>query len=248
MDAWGFAAIALGPFAGSFVATLVERLAADRPWAWARSACASCGRALAARDLVPLVSFALARGRCRHCGSPIPAALPIAECVGLLAGVLAAAAASGPAALAGALFGWWLWAAGWLDWRTMWLPHGLTWPLVPLGLAASALGLSPAPLPDAAIGALAGLAAMAALRLGWRRLRGREGMGAGDPPLVAAAGAWVGWQLLPFVLLAAALLGLLTAALRRPPGARIRATTELPFGTYLAAATFGLWIAAMTGR
>lgn len=245
MDAWQIAAVALGPFAGSFIATLVGRLEHGQRWAMARSACASCGVRLAPRDLVPLVSFAMARGRCRHCGSAIPRALPLAELAGLVLGLLAAAATPGPAALAGAVLGWWLWAAGWLDWRTTWLPHGLTWPLAALGLAAAPLGLTPAALPHAAIGALAGLGAMAALRLAWQRLRGREGLGAGDPPLTAAAGAWLGWALLPPVLLAASLLGLLVAALRLRPGTRLTAGAELPFGSLLGLAAYAGWLLAM---
>jgi leader peptidase (prepilin peptidase)/N-methyltransferase len=245
MDAWQIAAVALGPFAGSFVATLVGRLEQGRPWALARSACASCGVRLAPRDLVPLLSFALARGRCRHCGVAIPRALPLAELAGLGLGLLAAVATPGPAALAGAVLGWWLWAAGWLDWRTTWLPHGLTWPLVALGLAASALGLTPAALPQAAIGALAGLVALTVLRLAWQRLRGREGLGAGDPPLTAAAGAWLGWAVLPPVLLAASLLGLAVAALCLRPGARLAASAELPFGSLLGLAAYAAWLVAM---
>ena len=79
-------------------------------------------------------------------------------------------------------------------------------------------------------------------------LGGREGMGAGDPPLAAAAGAWLGWALLPTALLVAALLGLAVAAIRPPAGQRLSATTELPFGSYLAVATGFLWLAAMAGR
>lgn len=246
MDGWGLVAIALGPLAGSFVATLVERLADGRPWALARSACGACGRVLGARDLVPLLSFAATRGRCRHCGAAIPQALFIAEVAGLLGGVVAAFALSGPASLIGAALFWWLWAIAWLDWRTTWLPHGLTWPLCALGLAVAALGFTPSGPADAAIGALAGLLSMLALRLAWRHLRGREGMGAGDPPLAAAAGAWVGWTLLPPVLLVAAILGLLSAVIRQPPGQRLSATDELPFGAYLAVATWLLWMLAMT--
>ncbi len=249
MDAWQVAALALGPAVGSFVATLVARLETGRPWAMARSACDRCGTALGPADLLPLLSWLWLRGRCRHCAAPIPRALPAAELAGLGLGAAAALAASGPPALAGALLLWWLWAAGWLDWRTTWLPHGLTWPLAALGLAAAALGLGPASLRDAALGAGAGLLAMAALRHGWRQLRGREGLGAGDPPLVAAAGAWLGWPLLPPVLLIAALLGLAAAAaIARRAGRPLRATTELPFGPWLTAATASLWLAAMAGR
>lgn len=248
MDAWQIAALALGPLAGSFVATLVERLEAGRPWALARSACAACGQQLGVRDLVPLASFVVSRGRCRHCGAAIPPALPVAELAALAMGAVAAWAMPGPAALAGALLGWWLMAVAWLDWRTSWLPHGLSWPLAGLGLGAAALGLTPVGPADAAIGALAGFGAMSVLRLAWRRLRGHEGMGAGDPPLAAATGAWVGWALLPTTLLAAAMLGLAGAALGRPAGARLRATAELPFGAFLAMALWGLWLLAMARR
>ena len=139
------------------------------------------------------------------------------------------------------LLGWTLLALGWIDWRTLLLPDVLTLPLVAAGLAAAAID-SPATLLSGAIGALAGYAALVALNSAYRRLRGRDGLGRGDAKLLAAGGAWLGWQALPWVVLLAALLGLLLAALQRVRGVPLTAETTLPFGPPLALAIWIVWI------
>ena len=101
-----------------------------------------------------------------------------------------------------ALFGWWLLLIALLDLEHQWLPDRLTLPLIPLGLAAAWAGFGP-PLIERAAGAAIGWAVLFLIAMLYRQARGREGMGGGDPKLLAAIGAWVGAFQLPFILLGA---------------------------------------------
>ena len=121
-----------------------------------------------------------------------------------------------------------------LDLRHFWLPDRLTLPLAALGLFAAWAG-GPS-IVDRLAGLLLGWASLALISWCYRCLRGRDGLGAGDAKLFAAIGAWTGWQMLPFILLGASVIGLAVAAGMLLAGRRIEATTRLPFGTLLAAA------------
>lgn len=225
-----------GPFVGSFLGVLIRRLPAGRTVALSRSACDQCGTTLAAHDLVPLLSFAALRGRCRRCRAAIApfywqveAASVLVPLSSLLAGL------GGPYLWAVCFAGWSLLALAWIDAETMLLPDALTLPLIPAGLLAAAW-LEPDLLTDHAIAAAAGFAMLRGLGLAYRWLRGRDGLGEGDAKLLAALGAWVGLAGLPFVLLGAALTGLLWALLLHLRGDAVTATTALPFGPFLALA------------
>ena len=130
-----------------------------------------------------------------------------------------------------------------LDWCHFWLPDKLTLPLIALGVACSILPGLPSII-DSLIGAAAGYLIFALIGGLYRRIRGRSGLGGGDAKLLAAAGAWLGWQLLPLELLIASLAGLLYAAAaavvdRRWPSASDR----VPFGAMLALAAWLIWLA-----
>ena len=221
------------PAVGSFLGVLLERMPQGRSVVGGRSACAACGAALGWRDLVPLASFVALRGRCRHCGAPIPPALPALELAALAVAGVAAAVASGVALLATAVLGWTLLALAWLDARHLWLPDTLTLPLLAAGLAVVAW-FDPAALPAHAAGAALGWGGLAALAALYRAARGRDGLGGGDAKLLGAAGAWLGIAALPLVLLLAAVAGLgyaLASGRRR-----------LAFGPFLAASFWLLWL------
>jgi leader peptidase (prepilin peptidase)/N-methyltransferase len=190
---------------------------------------------------VPVLSFLLLRGRCRTCGGRIAPAHPGMELAAGLVGAVALLAHPGALGAATALFGWWLLLLGALDAERQWLPDRLTLPLIPAGLAAAWLGLGPA-LESRLIGAAAGFASLWAIGWGYRRLRGRDGLGGGDPKLFGALGAWLGWAQLPFVLLGAGLLGLGAVALRRVRGETVTGTDRLPLGTLLALAAWPIWL------
>ncbi|MEK6541606.1 MAG: prepilin peptidase [Pseudomonadota bacterium] len=235
-----------GAIFGSFIATLALRWPQGRSMVHGRSACDGCGRTLAVIDLVPLVSWLVLRGRCRTCGAEIAGAHIVIELVAATIGGVALGFIPNLGGAALALFGWQLLLLGWLDARHWWLPHALSAILAVSGLmfggvAMAALGLD-ATLIDRVIGMVGGFAALALIALVYRALRGREGLGGGDAPLLGAIGAWVGWAVLPLVLLLAALAGIAVALMhfaRKPVGdaGEPIGQMRLPLGTLMAMAT-----------
>ncbi len=230
-----------GTVAGSFVALVSLRWPAGRPFLVARSACDGCGAELGAAELVPLVSFAVQRGRCRRCGGRIARRHLAVEVAAGAIGAASALLVPWPDAVAVAGLGWTLLLLALLDLEHFWLPSAVTWPLTAAGLAVTAALHSEA-LPDHAIGAVAGYASLALVAAGYKALRGRDGLGGGDAKLFAAAGAWLGWAALPLVLGSAAVAGLLVALLLWGRG--VTAATRLPLGVFLAAA---IWVVALAG-
>lgn len=231
----------LGAVIGSFLATIVIRWPQDRSVVGGRSACDRCHATLTARDLVPLLSFAAARGRCRHCAEPIDWTHPQIEFAALLIGGLAGLAVPGPIGLAGAVFGWLLLTLAALDVTEYWLPDRLTLTLALAGLASGLLGVAPS-LSDRLIGGAGGFASLWAIGEGYRRLRAREGLGGGDPKLFGAIGLWLGWRLLPIVLFLAALVGLCVVLAGMLSGHRATLADRAPLGALLAVAAYPAWL------
>lgn len=149
--------------------------------------------------------------------------------------------APGQAGLMGALFGWLLVTLAALDLKHYWLPDRLVLVLLLVACVSAAAGLTP-PLIDRAIGAAAGYGVLALIATAYRRIRKREGLGGGDPKLLGAIGAMLGWQALPLVLLGASGVGLLFVALRIAGGQKVMATDRLPLGALMALAAFPVWI------
>ena len=226
------------PFVGSFCGVVIGRLPTGRSVIWGRSACARCGPALGAPDLVPVASFLALRGRCRFCAAPIPQEHLWGELAATAVAIWAAAAGEQGALLwAGCALGWTLLSLAWIDAATLRLPDALTLPLILAGLA-EALWLEPDALTGRAVGAALGYTLLWVLALTYRRIRGRDGLGLGDAKLLAAAGAWVGVAQLPYVLLGGALGGLAWALRRLRPDPAAR----LPFGPFLAGAAWVVWL------
>lgn len=240
--AWPLALGVLGAIFGSFVAALVMRWPRGESVLVGRSACDACGATLGIAELVPLFSFAIQRGRCRRCGANIDPKHWWIELAAVVIGVGAGIAAPGWTGLAGATFGWLLLALAGLDVAALWLPDRLTGLLAAGGLASVVTGAAPA-VPDRLIGGVAGYGALAAIALGYRVWRGRDGMGGGDPKLMGAIGLWLGWQMLPAVLVIAGLVGMGGVAFAHLTGRRMAADTALPFGALLAVAAYPAWIA-----
>jgi leader peptidase (prepilin peptidase) / N-methyltransferase len=241
----------IGPAMGSFAALLADRLPRGEGVVAARSRCRSCRTPLAPRDLVPLLSFAVLRGRCRHCGTAIPAWVWQAELAGLGLGVLAVALAEDwMQAGVSALWLWCLLALTLCDLRAFRLPDVLTLALLVLGI-----GVAWPDWPAAALGAVLGAGTFLALRLGYHALTGREGMGMGDVKLMAGIGAGLGAEALPMVALIAAGsallaagLGTVRAAFRVAAGPRggsrrrVRRLAAVPFGAWLSVAAMAVWV------
>ncbi len=198
-----------------------------------RSACPHCGHAIAALENVPVLSWLWLRGRCAGCGVSISVRYPLVE---LLTAVLSAAVAwkwgVSVQTLGALLLVWTLVALAFIDVDTTLLPDSLTLPLVWLGLLFN-LGGHFVSLADAVIGAMAGYLVLWSVYWLFKLVTGKEGMGFGDFKLLAALGAWLGWQLLPVTILLSSVVGaavgiamiLLVKHDRRVP---------IPFGPYLA--------------
>lgn len=241
---WILASLMLAPCVGSFIGLLTLRLPAGRPWIIARSACGACQRSLGPLDLVPIGSFLALGGRCRTCRAPIPRRYLLLETGCLAIAAWSALAQSGPLVLATAFLGWCLLAIAVIDAENLWLPDVLTLPLGLAGwLVTVSLGIA-GPL-EPLIGAAVGYGALAAIAFVYKAFRGRQGLGGGDPFLLGAIGAWVGWAGLPSVLLWACGVGLAVVAIgslarRRPVAAT--ASQPLPFGTFLAVGAWLTWL------
>ncbi|WP_323058845.1 prepilin peptidase [Aeromonas hydrophila] len=208
-----------------------------------RSACPHCGHAITAMENIPLLSWLWLKGRCRECQAPISARYPLVELLtALLSLVVAATFAPGWGLLAALLLTWVLLALTFIDLDKMLLPDQLTLPLLWGGLLFNLTG-GFAPLADAVIGAMAGYLVLWSLYWAFKLLTGKEGMGYGDFKLLAALGAWLGWQALPIVLLLSSLVGAFIGIglilLRNH-----HQNKPIPFGPYLAIAG---WIALLWG-
>ena len=230
----------LGAIIGSFLATLILRWPEGRSVTKGRSACDSCGATLAARDLVPILSATILRGRCRRCGGRIDPFHSRVEVASAMIGALAIGVAPDLSGIAWALLGWLLLTLAMLDWRHYWLPDALTMSLAFLGLTIGIWANNVA-LADRVIGATLGYGALLLLSVGYRAVRKREGLGLGDAKLFGALGAWFGWQALPFILLIASVVGLAAMIVS---GRATSGAARVPLGTFLALAAIPGWMIA----
>ncbi len=248
---WVGAGAFTGLILGSFLATLILRWPAGRRIASGRSACDRCHATLGPLDLIPLLSWAIQRGRCRRCDAGIDLSHPAVEATCAAIGAAALAFAPSPAGLALALLGWQLLTLGLLDARHYWLPHILSLLLALSGLAlggiaVAALGID-TPLTDRLIGGVAGGGGLWLVGAAYRTIRKRDGLGGGDAPMLAGIGFWTGWMALPFIVLLASLAGLAVALVRViAPREQRGEPTKLPLGTLMALAVLpGVTLAAM---
>jgi leader peptidase (prepilin peptidase)/N-methyltransferase len=207
-----------------------------------RSACPSCRTQIRAIHNVPVLSWLALRGRCAHCGAAIPVRYPLVEAFTAVVSVLVALR-FGPT-LEGAgylLLAWSLIALAGIDVDHQLLPDAITLPLVWLGLAFAIAGervggfvLAP-DLESAVIGAIAGYGSLWAVYQLFRLATGKEGMGYGDFKLLAALGAWLGWQVLHVIIVLSSLVGAVVGIAMIVALGRNR-QLPIPFGPYLAAA------------
>jgi leader peptidase (prepilin peptidase) / N-methyltransferase len=202
-----------------------------------RSRCPSCGHRITALENVPVLSYLFLRGKCAKCGTGIGFKYPLVE---ILAGIGAAYSAwrFGPtlATLGAALFIWFTIALAFIDQETGLLPDDLTLPLVWIGLLLNVAGTF-VPVEAAVIGAVAGYLSLWLVYWGFKLATGKEGMGFGDFKLYAAVGAFLGWKMLPLVILVSALVGLAFGALQMfAARGRYEGGFRFHFGPYIAIA------------
>lgn len=212
-----------------------ESTAATLSLARPRSRCPDCGHPIGALENIPVLSYLFLKGKCSGCSTSIPLRYPLVE---VLTGLLSAYTAwhFGPTIqTAGALLLIWsLIALAAIDLDTQLLPDAITLPLLWMGLAFN-LGTTYVDLPSAVIGAMAGYLALWSVFWLFKLATGKEGMGYGDFKLLAALGAWLGWSMLPTIILLSSVVGAIVG-ISLIVAARHGRNVPIPFGPYLAAA------------
>lgn len=197
------------------------------------SACPHCGHKIGALENIPIISYLALRGKCKGCGAPISARYPVVEAVSATLSAFAAwHFGFGPAALGALLLVWALIALTVIDFDTQLLPDAITFPLLWVGLLFN-LGGAFADLRSAVFGAVAGYLTLWGVYWLFRLVTGKEGMGYGDFKLLAAIGAWLGWAMLPLVILLSSLVGAVVGIILIVV-ARHGRDVPIPFGPYLA--------------
>ena len=218
-------------FSGTVLPPPTEKLSLARP----RSRCPACGHGIAAWENIPVISYLVLKGHCSACKAPISWRYPMVE---IIAGLLSAFAAwhFGPTwQLLGALLLLWsLLALTGIALDTQLLPDDITLPLLWLGLCFNLSGTF-TELTSSVIGAMAGYLTLWSVYWLFKLTTGKEGMGYGDFKLLAALGAWLGWQMLPAIVLLSSVVGAVVG-IGLILFARHGRETPIPFGPYLAAA------------
>jgi len=198
-----------------------------------RSACPNCGHQISALENIPVLSYLALRGKCSKCGNAISMRYPIVETV---SGILSAYAAwhfgFGLAAAAAILFVWALIALTFIDFDTQLLPDDITLPLLWLGIIFNMFDTFTT-LSNSIIGAIAGYLVLWSVYWLFKLVTGKEGMGYGDFKLLAAIGAWLGWSLLPLVIMLSSVVGAVVG-ITLIIAARHGRNIPIPFGPYLA--------------
>jgi leader peptidase (prepilin peptidase) / N-methyltransferase len=200
-----------------------------------RSSCPLCGHRITALENIPLASYFALRGKCSACRAPISYRYPLVEALaGALAGFIAWKYGVSAVMIGALVFAWAMIALTFIDLDTFYLPDSITLPLLWAGLLFN-LGATFTDLRSAVIGAAAGYLALWTVYWGFKLATGKEGMGYGDFKLLAAIGAWLGWKLLPLVILMSSFVGA-AVGIALIVFARRERNVPIPFGPYLAAA------------
>ena len=227
---------------------LGKTLGSLKPISIARPAsrCPTCGHRIRWYENIPLVSWLALKGRCSACGTRISVRYPLLEVItGAMFGLVAWRFGAQPVALLWCGFVAVLLALAAIDWDTTVLPDALTLPLLWVGLTAAALGVLPGLTPGASLGgAVAGYLSLWAVYWLFKLTTGKEGMGYGDFKLLAALGAWLGWQaILPIVLFASVLGAVVGLAMKA--GGSLREGRFVPFGPFLAGGGIGVLLVGL---
>ncbi|HWV18779.1 MAG TPA: A24 family peptidase [Rhodocyclaceae bacterium] len=257
IELWIFATAVFGLIVGSFLNVVIHRLPKMMENEWAqqcaelrnealpeqprynlavpRSACPHCGHQITAVENIPVFSWLVLRGKCSACKAAISARYPIVEAANALLWIGCLwHFGPGAQALVAMFFTSCLLVLALIDFDTTLLPDDITLPLLWAGLLANLCGLYTS-LPDAVIGAMAGYLSLWSVYWAFKLLTGKEGMGYGDFKLLAALGAWLGWQMLPQLILLSSLVGAVIGIALIFLAKRGK-DIPMPFGPYLAVA------------
>jgi leader peptidase (prepilin peptidase)/N-methyltransferase len=202
-----------------------------------RSACPQCGHQISAWENIPVISYLLIGGKCKQCKSPISARYPIVESItALFTAFIIWRFGSGIIGLSAVLFTWLLIAMTFIDIDTQLLPDDLTLSLLWCGLLVNMTG-GFVSLDSAVLGAVFGYFSLWSVYWIFKLVTGKEGMGYGDFKLLAALGAWMGWTMLPLIILLSSLVGAVVGISMIVFG-KMNKNIPIPFGPYLAGAGF----------
>lgn len=211
--------------------------------AFPASACPQCGHTIRFWENIPVISYLFLKGRCSNCGNKIPLQYPMVEAItALLSVVVAWKFGVSWQTLLALLLTWSLIALTMIDFHKQLLPDSITLPLLWLGLLANLFGLFTS-LESAVIGAVAGYLTLWCVYHLFKLLTGKEGMGFGDFKLLGALGAWLGWKVLPLIILLSSMVGAVIG-IALIVITRHDKNIPIPFGPYLAIAG---WIALIWG-
>lgn len=262
---WLSATTLLGLVVGSFLNVVIHRLPLmmEREWraqcaelegrtpedtapfnlVTPRSRCPKCAHLITAVENIPLLSYIVQRGRCRHCGTGISMQYPLVEAAtALLSGLLAWQLGPGWAALAALLLTWALVALTMIDYHHQLLPDDITLPLLWLGIGLALFGVF-TDVRSSVLGAMAGYLSLWSVYWLFKLLTGKEGMGYGDFKLLAALGAWLGWQYLITIIILSSVVGAVIGSLLIVMRGHGR-SQPIPFGPFLAGAG---WLTLLWG-
>jgi leader peptidase (prepilin peptidase)/N-methyltransferase len=212
------------------------------------SCCPHCRHKLAPWENIPVASYVMLRGRCAHCHAGISLRYPAIELLaGMLSGLVAWHFGYSIAGFAGLVFVWCMIALAFIDLDVQLLPDCITLPLLWIGLLINLNNVF-TDIQSAVIGAVSGYLLLWMIYWGYKLAAGKEGLGRGDFKLLAAIGAWLGWEMLPLVILFSSLTGALAGILLVSLGKQER-DASIPFGPYLAGGSFvGLFLGEQINR
>lgn len=230
---------------GSFISVVVIRFPLGEGVVRGHSKCRSCGHKLTGSDLIPFFGWFLLGGKCRYCDAPLSLLYPLLEWAALGIYFWVYFQVAPDYLWAGCILGWVLLCMSAIDIRHYYLPNRLTIPLMFLGIGFNGLYF-PDQIIHSIIGAVAGYGLFALIRWFYQRLRNIEALGLGDAKLLAAAGAWLGWQGLASVIMLASLTGLMAGMILYISGKKQAGQSfgrmKLPFGPFLALAFWLTWL------
>ena len=197
-----------------------------------RSACIHCGHKITALENIPIISYLALRGRCAQCHTHISLRYPAVEVItAFMSGVVAWSFGFSFITIATLILVWALIALAVIDLNTQLLPDDITLPLLWLGLLVN-MGNGFTDIHSAIIGAVAGYLSLWLIYWGFKLITGKEGMGYGDFKLLSAIGAWLGWSMLPLVILSSSLVGAIVG-IGLIVAAKLKKNIPIPFGPYL---------------